>query len=304
MTCQIGFELISRKMPMVLRAWLREHTAEDVLKSSKMPAVYNIVQPDSSLETCLASFVANHQQSLLIRDARGIISWLHIEDIIRIALDRDPEAACTDIPTTHCIMLPGTVSIWNMLVAWDSGVDWHRPLVITSPGHERSPDAIIGIVSPLDVLHYIYIYGWQLSTLLGNSVHLLDWDGKALPLLYRGESAYKALDRLLDSSSPGILGLVERRGNLIGDISLQNMLPLQEEYLDLSIRDYLEALHYKYRMVTCSERLTFGDLLAKVLMNETNYVWKLDASGHPIGLIHLSHMLRFVKRRATQPELI
>ena len=295
--------LLPSWMPQVLRAWLREHTAEDVIRSSKMPAVYNIVQPDFTVETCIGSAITPRQQSLLIRDPNGIINWLRLEDVIRLALEGELSAPCLTIPKTHCITLPANVSIWDMLVAWDRGIDWHRPLVITD-AQEGIPNAILGIVAPGDILHYIYIYGWQLVNLLSQGVHLLDWDGKSLPLLYRGDPAYKALEMLLDPKSPGIIGLVERRGNLVGDINLPSLVPVQEDNLDLSIRDYLDMAHYKYGMVTCSEKLTFGELLSKVVMHDTNHVWKLNTSGQPIGLIHLSHMLKFVKKQTGISECI
>ena len=136
-----------------------------------------------------------------------------------------------------------------------------------------------------------------MSDIFSESSSNLDWFDTHLPLYCHRDKAAHALELLLQPDSIDILGLVEKRGYLIGDITLKDFLPFREEDIDFSLKEYLSfGGQQSTSMVTCgASSVTIYDLVRKMLTKKCHYAWKLDFSGRPKGLIHLSHIFQYLQ---------
>ena len=204
----------------------------------------------------------------------------------------DPDMKYGLLTKVPAISMSLTDCIRDLIWRWDE-LDWLVPIVLID-----SDDDVSGIITVADLLHYLYIYGYHLGWLVKQPASRLDWTS-TLPLLYGGETAESGLVMLLDESSSGVVGLTDRRGTLVGNMTLQCFTKPSED-LDLPLRDYLHNLDDSadYSLVTCGELLTYGDVLKKILQHQAHHVWRLDEYGRPVGIIHLRQLLSFIKQRA------
>jgi hypothetical protein len=287
-----------------LREWLQDHTAEDLLKARRVVNAVYAVRPGQNLQMYMTTFSTHRVQNLMIRSDDGKISWLRLEDVLRLyysnrdnfgtgyGYDDDGDLKRDSLMSVPAVLMSLTDCVRDLIWRWNE-LDWLPPIVLLDDGNEVS-----GVVTVADLLHYLYIYGYHLSWLVKQPASRLDWTS-TLPLLYEGETAESGLGMLLDESSSGVVGLTDRRGTLVGNMTFQCFAKPSED-LDLSLREYLYNLgdSADYSLVTCGELLTYGDVLKKILQHQAHHVWRLDEYGQPIGIVHLRQLLSFIKQCA------
>lgn len=290
-----------------LRRWLHDHSVEDILRSRRQRALY-AVNPRFTLRQCLVAFQAHRVHNLLIRLADGQWRWqglrpllAHLEAVEERCALIFTSSSEPALPICHCVS-PDT-SIWDLLIRWShlGGSDRQFPLLI-----ERASDAIEGVLTVADVLHYISIYGPHLSALMDRPTHSLPFDSPCSQLIPDTKSAEEGLALLLTTTSsknggsPTVLGVIDRKGVLISQLTLMDFLPaVMEDNLYLRLRDLVALTSTGCPPVVCCEKYSFGSLLRKVHLNSAHHVWRVDMAAHPAGVVQVDDLLEFVEKVAT-----
>ncbi|PJF18035.1 hypothetical protein PSACC_02177 [Paramicrosporidium saccamoebae] len=268
---------------MQLRRWLEEHRAEDVWRARRDAEVVFSVTEDVRVGACMEAYNRYGIRNLLVQQ-QDRISWLRLEDVLRWYFHNSIDAVCSlvEMKTSKTCGLEDSIS--RLLELWDD--DWLDPIILMD-------DLVAGVITAADVLHYLYIYGYHLDCVMDLSATKLDWQSDP-PLLPHNCRASECLQTLLAPTSSGVVGLVDRRGLLVGNVTLADFHSVQDE-LALPITVYLED-GTPPSLLTCSESLTCGDVLKKILQHQAHHVWRLDSYARPVGILHLHHIISFLKR--------
>lgn len=297
---------------MILGQWLAEHTAEDILKARKRSTEVYFVKEEDTISTCLGIFEHYEINHLLIEGTENgfcsigpMLKWLTLEDVVKVILEEGPNKLCCSLPLIPCISLPKSITIKELISRWERSNnvdhDEERPSRRPAPFLLTDPDGgMLGVITVSDLLHYLFLYSCQLGPLVDEPIFGLCWD--RVPLIYHGELAEIFLAQLLDHHSLGVVGIIDRKGSLLGSITLPDLLPLDQEALTLPLRQYLAINNHNIltlggMMATCAEKLTFGEVLGKMLQQKSHHVWRLDDAGRPLGVIYLHHMINFIVAR-------
>lgn len=278
---------------MGLRKWLGEHTAEDVERARVGErAVVFAVTKNVTVGRCLEAFAKYRIQNLMIYD-EGEISWLRLRDVIEWHTQdpRRENRSCWEVARRGGKECGLEDTILTLLSLWDDD-DWLDPIILKN--HLVN---VAGVITSADVLHYLYVYGYHLKSIIELPAMELDWEPNP-PLLSNNTKAIDCLRALLEPSSPGVVGLVDRRGLLVGSVTLENFI-YPQDVLELPINLYLEDDGSSPpSLLTYSEKLTCGDVLRKILQHQTHYVWRLDSFARPVGVLNLRNLITFLKRSA------
>lgn len=299
-----------------LEAWFTEHRIYDVLMSRPIGKVIHAVSTADCLALCLEKYTKYNIHNLLVAEADtgSFLGWLRISDVFKVICTFSEGSYVEfDLDKTlgECIqrepsiikksqMIPSDTTLLDLLSLWHRQVDWVPPLLVTNvPSGTGNVKEIIGVVTPADFLHYIYVYGYHLEELIGEPAAKLSWSDQYMLLSYR-DPADVCLEHLVHRPlQSDVIGILDHRGLLCLNLTFNSFLPLRRD-LDLPIRDFAELSHShshsgSFETVTCSSGLTFGQVLHKVLMNRAHFVWRLDVGGKPMGIVHLGHLIAFVK---------
>lgn len=293
-----------------LRRWLHDHSVEDILRSRRQRALY-VTNLHFTLRQCLVAFQAHHVHNLLIRLADGQWRWQGLRPVLSHleAVEERCEVIFNEVASLPiCHRVATNVSIWDLLIRWSLLEDSERqsPLLI------ESFNFIEGVLTVADVLHYIYIYGPHLSALMDRPTHILPFDSPCSQLIPDTKSAEEGLANLLTISSshgsgknnssnvPTVLGVIDRKGVLIAQLTLMDFLPaIMEDNLYLRLRDLIALTSTGCPPVICCEKYSFGSLLRKVHLNSAHHVWRVDVAAHPVGVVQIDNLLEFVEKVAT-----
>lgn len=296
----LGLGLDSPQM-LVLSSWLHEHTVEDVLLSRTCGKTVHRVDRKDTLRSCLERFVELRIHNLLIQepDSPDVV-WVRLKDALKVcyAAGSAPASSLDEpIDKVNMGLCGPTVAVDKpiaaLLARWEACSTWIPPVLLT-----KTDSQVIGVLTAADLFHYVHLYGSRLYSLVDNKSSLIAFD-ENLSLLSFREPAAAALQLLLRDDSLGIVGLVNDKGALVDSATLHAFLPLPGRLdLDQPILEYLGNLQHRTCLVTCSDLVSFGQILQKILHHDAHHLWKLNEFHRPVGVISHTHLIRFIKSQA------
>lgn len=197
---------------------------------------------------------------------------------------------------------------------------------------------VTGVITPVDLLRYFYLYSYPLSPLMDVSATKIDYDSRPL-LVEETVTVRDTFKFLIDDRNPKIVGMTNKRGVLLDSFSIGTFLPLfmdelndnnddddddnaysdgtetstkksskekirNEDKFDQTLSQFFQQ-HPKC-CNPCSVRYndSLGALLQKLLKVKRHCVWRLDEWGRPMGVIYNIDLIRFIREQLKVIPLI
>ena len=333
---------------MELKTWLTTHTIKDLLNSkpnsAKIPVV--AIHDAEPLSAVLGLFVERNVTSLVVYrfepKATGPKTHQHVPepDAILTVLD----CLCyifakidhTALATRSVDMgfLQTTVSELHQSIALEpikrmqhletleqllhtwvarqhlvhNNVSRWRVLVCDTTG------GTLGIISPVDLIHMVYVnishlhdYLWQSAGPLCDAAVRIFSPNKNL--VRTEETAYIGLGKLLQEAHHNVVGIVTDTDTLVGHLSARDFVPRRDVRSMQLVIDSLEEKLPKFLRIakgvvvgedvdayTVHGHYTLAQLLGKMLLLQVHQLWRVDGAGRPQGLVTIPDVIYFLHK--------
>ena len=276
-----------------LERWLQEHTVDDILRAHNQAQAVYTVKKSTKLADCLNTFRQHRIAHLMVRDCATLeLRWLRLEDLIRHVHEEgllDDKVEKSNNLMEACCVTPSD-SIWNVIKNWPHNDSDMPPLAVVDTGAN-----VVGVVTTTDVIHYLYLYGCHLSYIMDKPTAIIPCE-PLVNLFHREERAEKCLCALLSPDSSGVIGIVDRKGILVGDVTIGAFVNTEED-LDLPILHYLRTINHESPLLQINMQHCYGDTLKRFLIKKVHHAWKLNEYGRPIGVLHASNLIKFLAQQ-------
>lgn len=198
------------------------------------------------------------------------------------------------------------IEIWVEKQAYNAS---HRVLV----GCENN---VHDVLTMTDLIHYCFVNSHQLKDVM--QAHALSalYPGTKTPspfssssLVDETESAWSALQKLLDSSPIQVVGVTDPcTGNLIGYLSSMDFMPIAHRDQVFSIFSNLHKSVAQFirstssspsrliDAVTFRDTMTLEQLIERLLKLRVHMLWRIAFTGQVIGIVTAIDVLRYFKR--------
>jgi CBS-domain-containing membrane protein len=326
--------------------WLESNTAEDVLlaKTPNSDDFASISTEDTiwkamwDLGSHDISAVTVYSKGTGGDDVKTYSYILTINDILNYVksfLDRCSaddlkcsewiKKECLDHPISKLIesVGPETARLKPVFVQPDTTVAKLIEIWVEEQAYSASHRVLVGcedsvhdVLTMTDLIHYCFVNSHQLSDVM--QAHALSalYPGTKTPtpfssnsLIDETESAWSALQKLLDASPVQVVGVTDPcNGNLIGYLSSRDFMPsAHSDQIFCIIKNLHKSVAQFVRSTSSSpsrliDAVTFRDnmnleqLIERLLKLRVHMLWRIAFTGQVIGMVTAIDVLRYFKR--------